>query len=232
MTKTPEERLKDRIAREIQIGLAFPWGKDDVMAVVKWEDAVKTAQAIIDEILKPQLEFVGSDDSYQYELDIITDFYNTRVAKRSQVPLINHITEGIDILKTLNASTLAIKAFCIHPIVQNNEGIDCSHLDSYTLAVEYKSKANSYLCKAETDWIKDILDISNVVGDKSIDCAKMLYADKLQNRKDFLIYHYSTHHRGQQLLRYFNLWLSYLDEIIQRNNKNTFNVDLINNKGE
>ena len=38
----------EEVAKIVQRELAFPWGEDDVMSVVKMEDAVKTAQAILD----------------------------------------------------------------------------------------------------------------------------------------------------------------------------------------
>ena len=38
----------------------------------------------------------------------------------------------------------------------------------------------------------------------------MLIADKVQNYKDFLLYHYGIHERSNQLNQYFINWLSYL----------------------
>lgn len=146
------------------------------------------------------------------EYTIIEKFYANRCAKRSGVPLMNHISEGLDILIGLNASDRAMDAFCIHPIVQNDEeGFDhIKKFYSYELAVEYKERANAYLCKPETDYIKTNTDIHDLVGPMSKDCRDMLIADKIQNQKDFLIYHMNTHERSQQLFKYFHNWITYL----------------------
>jgi len=135
------------------------------------------------------------------------------------VPLINHIFEGVEILKNLGSSELAQKAFCIHPIVQNGKGTNITkELESYELACEYRDKANAYLCKPETDYVtaslKDYKNrIRKLVGSMSEDCRMMLLADKLQNRKDFLIYHYTKHERSRELFWYFNAWIDYLESL-------------------
>ena len=38
----------------------------------------------------------------------------------------------------------------------------------------------------------------------------MLIADKVQNRKDFMMYHLHTHQRSKELEKYFNQWLNKL----------------------
>lgn len=153
------------------------------------------------------------------EYNVISTFYGTRKAERSQVPLMNHIHEGIDILVEQQASTNAILAFCLHPIVQNDEDIDVSWSPAYLLALEYKARANSYLCRPETDYIKTVDDVSEVVGPMSIDCLLMLLADKRQNQKDFIKYHRQTHTRTRELERYFNLWLSYIHKELSKHER-------------
>lgn len=140
---------------------------------------------------------------------IIKSFYGDRTAKRSQVPLMNHIDEGLEILDAIGATDLAKKAYCLHPIVQNMENVDVSDSEAYSLAVEYRNKANSYLCRPETDDIRMVELVKMRVGNMSRDCRDMLYADKLQNQKDFLIHH-KDHARFEFLDRYFKLWLEYL----------------------
>ena len=39
----------------------------------------------------------------------------------------------------------------------------------------------------------------------------MLIADKIQNRKDFQLYHLGTHTRSEQLDQYFKNWLEKLE---------------------
>ena len=144
--------------------------------------------------------------------DVIRSHYGDKKAQRSQVPLMNHINEGLDILNYLCASEIAKDAFCIHPIIQCNES-NFEFLQSYKeypLAVEYSDKANAYLCCTETDYVESNEDIRKLVGPMSKDCRDMLIADKIQNRKDFLLHHYGTHKRSKQLNKYFNQWLTYL----------------------
>lgn len=141
-------------------------------------------------------------------------YYGFNIATRSGVSLMNHIDEGLVILDILGASYAAKLAFCIHPIIQGNLNIKCTD-NKYVLelANEYKVKANSYLCKPETDYIQTIEQVHLVVCGMSKDCADMLMADKMQNKKDFLIYHQHSHPRSPQLERYFNLWIEYLEKL-------------------
>ncbi len=144
--------------------------------------------------------------------EVISEFYGDRKAKRSQVPLMNHITEGISMLEMIQASEVAKGAFCLHPIVQCEElGFDfLKEYNEYDLAVEYSKKANAYLCCGETDYVSSNEDIFNLVGPMSKDCRDMLIADKIQNRKDFVIHHLESHKRAVELNSYFDKWLCYL----------------------
>ena len=154
------------------------------------------------------------------ELQTIETHYGTQRAKRSNVLLINHIHEGMSILDAIGAPEITKRAFCLHPIVQNKVDIDVSWSDSYSLAVEYAEFANSFLCKPETDYVLtehnitkqstliEICLFRNKVP--SLAVAQMLYADKIQNRKDFRLYHVLTHSRAEELEMYFNTWIDYL----------------------
>lgn len=150
-----------------------------------------------------------------YEYVAICNFYNYKKAKRSKVPLMNHINEGVILLQKWKRSLDEQKAFCIHPIVQNNENVDVSWSDVLPLAEEYRDKANSYLCIPETDHIKTSEQLLEILGDISKECAFLLLADKVQNQKDFRIYHMFTHNRRNELEDYFNLWIKTLLEIIK-----------------
>lgn len=52
---------------------------------------------------------------------LISEYYSDKVAKRSNVPLMNHIDEGIDILISIGACQDTIDAYCIHPILQSDD---------------------------------------------------------------------------------------------------------------
>ncbi len=143
----------------------------------------------------------------------IAEFYGEQRAARSQVPLISHINEGVQILDTLGASTIAKEAYCIHPMLQEDATLRRSlapdsifskwALDPapVVLAMEYRSVANAYLSQhyqSEADYIglSALTDVNN-----------MLIADKVQNCKDFEIYHLGKHENSDILMHYFENWL-------------------------
>ena len=148
-------------------------------------------------------------NSIEYKL--IAKHYGDRVALRSQVPLMNHINEGLVVLDRISATDQAKRAFCLHPLLQADEDLkENCYLVSFVephvlvLTMEYRNIANAYLSdKIDTDWPLQLSPLSEV--------NEMLIADKVQNRKDFITYHYGTHERSDELARYFNKWLNALD---------------------
>lgn len=143
-------------------------------------------------------------------------YYGDNCAKRSGVPLINHINEGVAILQAIGASEEAQAAFALHPITQNEDlnlwEWEMEHsFNVKHLAKTYAEVANSYLCRPETDHIIDDYDLEQHL-DRCIadEVLQMLYADKIQNKKDFELYHLGTHERSNELTRYFNIWITYL----------------------
>jgi hypothetical protein len=164
-------------------------------------------------------------DTIEYRL--IKAHYGDRVAKRSQVPLINHIEEGLVVLDAIGATDQAKRAFCIHPLVQADEDLVANYnmvaatVPNWTtiLAMEYRSVANEFLSdKMDDDRLQEVLDAYGVEGldDDFVrlsplkDVNDMLIADKVQNYKDFVTYHQRTHERSSELDDYFNIWLNTL----------------------
>lgn len=148
---------------------------------------------------------------------LIFGYYGDAVAKRSQVPLINHIDEGIDLMESNGASEDAIDAFCLHPLVQGDDQFEANislvsvlfPAEIVVNLLEYRRAANAYLCKPYTDnWGMD--EIREAVGGMTEDVRQMLIADKLQNQKDFALWHAGSHPRSAELQRYFENWLVYL----------------------
>ena len=146
----------------------------------------------------------------------ISEFYGTQCAKRSQVPLIAHINEGLQILDAISSSTRAKEAFCIHPMLQDDTALSKSlehnsvfnkwalNPSSVLVAMEYRHVANAYLShhfQSADDRID--LSVSKEVND-------MLIADKVQNRKDFEIHHLDSHQNSAILAQYFRNWLKRL----------------------
>lgn len=155
-------------------------------------------------------------DSTEYAM--IVRHYSGKTARRSGVPLINHVNEGLQLLSKLGAWPTAMRAFCLHPLIQNDHEFErnwkaiCRSSVSpraIVLAMEYRHTANAYLCTVHTDgW--SLADIKREVGLIIPPVRLMLIADKLQNQKDFLKYHQHTHARAKELKAYFENWLKFL----------------------
>lgn len=159
-----------------------------------------------------------------YALEAIKSVYGYQKAKRSQVPLMNHIYEGVAIMRHRNVSEDAVAGFMLHPLFQNDADLKehgtyyATHRasaqqnsDAVMLAMEYRHWANAWLSdKVRQD------DQGNLIleGEPSwgpLDAVKeMLIADKVQNYKDFIIYHSDTHERRDELDLYFRVWLKVL----------------------
>jgi len=146
------------------------------------------------------------------EYQCVESYYGNKKARRSGVHLINHIDEGLFILQHYNASELAKRAFALHPLVQSDEDLKIfwdnrsqySNVDKdvLLLAIEYRNIANSYLSHMPTRATVHLSPLSDV--------NFMLIADKIQNRKDFEIYHKGKHENSDRLSEYFSQWLSAL----------------------
>jgi hypothetical protein len=138
--------------------------------------------------------------------------YGTRTAKRSGVPLVRHIDEGLAVLQRIGATDAAMRAFCLHPLLQEDPAYaaNLARVTALTephvlaLALEYRRVANATL-SARPIASQDDIPLS---GMPEVD--QMLVADKVQNRKDFLVHHRGRHPRSDALDRYFRLWLSRL----------------------
>lgn len=170
---------------------------------------------------------------YLNALDEIKTFYGDKCAERSGVPLINHILEGCAIIYNKSRDMCDFEegevyyimaSFCLHPIYQSGEPFTLRHnypkMEVLENVIDYVYIANSYLCKPETDHItnSDLLDnalddhFDKLEDDSFVtQVMLMLYADKVQNEKDFNIYHKGTHPRSDELAKYFQKWIRYLE---------------------
>ena len=146
--------------------------------------------------------------SYQ----IIKGHYGDRVAERSQVPLMNHIDEGLVILGKLGASEHTKDAYCLHPIFQSSDDFRKHRKGEYEgvpaqviiLAMEYRRVANSYLSKGKRS------RVSSFLGFSCPEIKQMLIADKVQNYRDFMEHHHGVHGKSDELQEYFTNWFKLL----------------------
>lgn len=145
-------------------------------------------------------------------LQMIFHYYGFTRAKRSGVLYMNHITEGLTIAQDLGYSKDVKDAFCIHPLFQSDETLGIVHktgtpygVGSYVmmLVMEYRRTANGYLSP-------HIKTIDEIALSPIEEVNQMLVMDKVQNKKDFELYHKGTHARSAELTVYFDNWLAKL----------------------
>ncbi|CAN1212638.1 hypothetical protein TUMEXPCC7403_20700 [Tumidithrix helvetica PCC 7403] len=153
---------------------------------------------------------------------LIQQKYKGKVAQRSGVSYMNHIQEGAYILQLIYGNNEdLIEAFCLHPIFQSDKLLSQLFSDSSSelslisphaiiLGMEYRRVAGNYTIKNK---IKSFNSIEIGPLDK---VHKMLVADKIQNKKDFMKYLYLKHDRpsyhkvSEHVIQYFDSWLNCL----------------------
>jgi hypothetical protein len=143
--------------------------------------------------------------------ELIQRHYGSKRAKRSGVLYMNHIVEGLEILDRLGANDPTKAAFCIHPILQEDASLPNNMVwmsialrdypEVLMLAMEYRNVANRGLSCYQVD------DPNRIYLGPIHEVHKMLIADKVQNRKDFLLHHLGTHPKSIELDMYFKNWL-------------------------
>ena len=182
-------------------------GKGLYQSLVK-TTIVTSPQCGIEAYLKDKgFDYVTHDLEPFDEYLLIANFYGSQKAERSGVYKMNHIDEGLAILEQIGASDLAKRAYCLHPIYQSDadfaENCDKFVVDKEVLVrvLEYRSVANEYLST------RTINHTSEIRLSPLKDVNDMLIADKIQNRKDFELYHKDTHERSDELKQYFFNWL-------------------------
>jgi hypothetical protein len=153
---------------------------------------------------------------------IIQQKYQSKVAKRSGLGYMSHIQEGIFIIQLLYGDDQnLVEAYCLHPIFQNDRLLSQLLVENpselslispqaIVLGMEYRHIANNYTIKNK---IKNYESIKIGSLEK---VHKMLVADKIQNKKDFMKYMYLKHDRPSYVkasehgLQYFDSWLDRL----------------------
>lgn len=143
----------------------------------------------------------------------IAQHYGDQTSYRADIPLIDHIDDGIMILSNTTLDTL--KAFCLHPLFQTDSDLQKNYhqirpgtsATAVLFAIEYRRVANAYLSYREISHISEI-EVSPIA-----EVNWMLRADKIQNRAS-----YEEHLRGKLIVgsdadrldRYFQNWFDRL----------------------
>lgn len=157
---------------------------------------------------------------YTVEYKAIQEYYGERTAERSGVPLMQHIDEGLIILELIGSTKDVMRAFCLHPLFQSDEDLAKTLEDNklyvfstrcITLAMEYRARANDWLSEKVYKMRSSMVTEGKPAWMPLIEVKHMLIADKVQNYKDFLEYHYGKHERSEELNHYFLEWFKALD---------------------
>jgi len=162
-------------------------------------------------------------------------FYESRQAERSGLFLMNHVDEGVAILRQYGLNNVedkeVLSAFMLHPLVQRDEDLAFNwerlrprpryqhdggyvyhetpqDLEALMLALEYRNIANQFLSPMEHH---PGYENHEKIALSHPSVSFMLLADKVQNYKDFLAHHKESHHRARFLDRYFKQWFRRLD---------------------
>lgn len=170
----------------------------------------------LEENSNPKIDNQVKFEAFTYNIayKTISKFYGDKKTERTGVPLMDHIDEGLRVLISLDAPHDALCAYCLHPIYQNNSDLFQAYNDTkpnslislkiMILTMEYRNIANAYLSTRHIDSIEDIQ--LSPLPEVNI----MLLADKIQNHKDFKLYHSDTHPRAKELEEYFQNWFKRL----------------------
>jgi hypothetical protein len=152
---------------------------------------------------------------------LIGGSYARKVARRSGVPYLNHVHEGVYVLvRMLGWRERVVGAYCVHPIFQSDRsmsrvldgGIDASGLavEEVVLAMEYRRVANAYVSTMRPKGVEEI-ELSPLA-----EVNAMLVADKVQNKKDFMGHMFKREGRksyeraSERYVAYFDSWLERL----------------------
>lgn len=138
----------------------------------------------------------------------ISEAFSGKFSKRTGAPYMRHIDQGLTLLHVMGADATVLRAWCVHPLFQNDE-LFIPILKSYkyfstesvivtVLAMEYRKVANAFL-------VPD-LELIAVPKISPIDEVNtMLIADKVQNYREVQL-HRKQLEPSEHLDRYFSKW--------------------------
>ena len=140
-------------------------------------------------------------------------FYGKRSSK--DVPYMKHIDEGLLILQHLKVEEYVMAAYAVHPLFQTPDMLlkiwgnkEYLAIDKHILilAMEYRNKANAFVCRERTDHY-EMKDMPIIVMPE---VKNMLIADKVQNHANFRRHYSEDHPRREKIKKYFEMWEEHL----------------------
>jgi hypothetical protein len=175
------------------------------------------------------------------EIRAIKSFYDGKVAKRSGLPYMRHISMGLMLLKTLTNDKDVWRAWAVHPIFQMDDLLSealkkgLHHIVSNTkvavLAMEYRLVANNYLTKDLWLWDKKEPKLSKIP-----EVNLLLVVDKIQNWYDASRYLKTSYQEELMALdSYFANWrkaLGISDQQMREYEEFLESLDAYQNKAE
>ncbi len=170
---------------------------------------------VVDCHIEPALQAIGHPylvvgtpilESPQYK--IVQDFFGDQRDERSGVLLMNHIDEGIAVMRALGAPDTAIRAFCLTPLqfTSRNDIIINFHkifkelngvidgIDSSNLALDYRALVDTNPVKVSTD----------------NDVNLMLAGAVIQRKKDLLVHNWDHQANPEATRERFDQWIAAL----------------------
>lgn len=156
------------------------------------------------------------------EYAAVLEFFGDKKGKRSGLPYMHHINEGLYVLARLGGSEAALRAFALHPLIQGrddfqdtvNKGVierlfkyGCREsAQALALAIEYRYIANAYTSRMPSDWSYKI------TRSPMEQVNLMLKADKIQNYKDALLHVILKYPEdGKRLVTYFDQYMEWFE---------------------
>lgn len=153
--------------------------------------------------------FLKGNFTQEKEYQAIADYYRYQRARRSGVPYMNHIDEGLAILNIHGANKATKLAYCLHPIFQGDQDLRrnlrfVKRINPSPLVMTYVMEYRKVAQAAQPGGSKPQPSPLEEVN-------LMLKADKLQNWKDFQMYYPTTDPRTIELEEYFQSWFKALE---------------------
>ena len=155
---------------------------------------------------KKNIPHILLEDGLETAYSEIEKYYGDKLAKRSGIPYINHIDEGLGILYLLGASRETKEIFTLHPIYQ--DGFKSTNVNNtlmyHFVYYSWLFSRKNYKLESQTyEYFEKELDAN-------MDLRNIFIADKIQNYKDFML-NKKKYDDFKSIEQYFLWWFDTLE---------------------